>query len=443
MSQTQSCGESARASITVTVNAIPASPVVSSPVIYCQNATASALSANGTGLLWYTTASGGTASSTSPVPLTSASSTYYVSQTSNGCESAKSTIAVNITPTPSTPMVTTPLAYCQNTTAPALTATGNNLLWYTNATGGTGSATSITPSTSTAGTIIYYVSQTANGCEGLRASISVNITALPLAPVVTAALIKYCQNETATTLSATGNNLLWYTTATGGTGNSSAPTPSTVISGNTNFYVSQSNTCGESARTLIIVNVTTTPMAPTGLNTKSTTLTNATVSWNLVAGTFYTVDFKPAATSTWSNVTTSSTSNSVTINNLVMATTYDWRVSANCATTPTTNFSIAQFTTSSRNNSITHLKNGFGLKLSPNPVNNDAVLDYLIPGSGTVNISLFNSLGQRVQILFSGTQSQGQYQLNLVNQLSGLNTGNYFIKLDQNEGGHYIQFIKR
>ena len=443
VSQTQSCGESARASITVTVNAIPASPVVSSPVIYCQNATASALSANGTGLLWYTTASGGTASSTSPVPLTSASSTYYVSQTSNGCESAKSTIAVNITPTPSTPMVTTPLAYCQNTTAPALTATGNNLLWYTNATGGTGSATSITPSTSTAGTIIYYVSQTANGCEGLRASISVNITALPLAPVVTAALIKYCQNETATTLSATGNNLLWYTTATGGTGNSSAPTPSTVISGNTNFYVSQSNTCGESARTQIIVTVMATPIAPMGLNTKSTTLTNATVSWNLVAGTFYTVDVKPAATSTWSNVTTSSTSNSVTINNLVMATTYDWRVSANCATTPTTNFSIAQFTTSSRNNSITHLKNGFGLKLSPNPVNSDAVLDYLIPGSGTVNISLFNSLGQRVQILFSGTQSQGQYQLNLVNQLSGLNTGNYFIKLDQNEGGHYIQFIKR
>ena len=104
---------------------------------------------------------------------------------------------------------------------------------------------------------------------------------------------------------------------------------------------------------------------------------------------------------------------------------------------------MAQFTTSTRNNTITNIKNGFGIKISPNPVNGDAVIDYLVPGNGTVNISLINSVGQRVQILFSGSKNQGQYQLNLLNQLSGLNAGNYFIKLDQNGGGHYSQFIKR
>ncbi len=270
---------------------------------------------------------------------------------------------------------------------------------------------------------------------------SMPLCATPL-PTVTATL-NYCQNATATALSATGTNLLWYTTIVGGTGNNTAPIPSTLLSGTTSFYVSQTNTCGESARTLVKINVTATPMSPTGLNTLSTSLTNATVGWNLNTGTFYTVDFKPVATSVWNNAIINSTQHTVTINNLVAATKYDWRVSANCAATTTTNFSMGQFTTSSRNNFITQIKNGYGLKISPDPVNNDAVIDYLVPGNGMVNISLINSLGQRVQILFSGNQAQGQYQLNLINELTGLNGGNYFIKLDQNGGGNYIQFLKK
>ncbi len=78
----------------------------------------------------------------------------------------------------------TPVAYCQNATASALTATGSNLLWYTALTGGTGSATAPTPITTTAGSTTYYVSQTVLGCESPRASITVNVTATPLAPIV-------------------------------------------------------------------------------------------------------------------------------------------------------------------------------------------------------------------------------------------------------------------
>ena len=87
-------------------------------------------------------------------------------------------------PLPTIPVVTTPVMYCQNATSVSLSATGTGLNWYTLATGGTGSATAPVPSTTTAGTINYYVSQTVNGCESQRVSIAVTVNALPTAPIV-------------------------------------------------------------------------------------------------------------------------------------------------------------------------------------------------------------------------------------------------------------------
>lgn len=72
--------------------------------------------------------------------------------------------------------------------------------------------------------------------------------------------INYYQGDTASVLSATvgtnGTGLMWYTTATGGVGSATAPTPSTTAVGSTSYWVSSVNTNGcESARTQIVVNV--------------------------------------------------------------------------------------------------------------------------------------------------------------------------------------------
>ncbi|WP_264522313.1 T9SS type B sorting domain-containing protein [Flavobacterium sp. N1994] len=81
---------------------LPAAPVVTTPINYCQGATASALSATaltGGTLNWYgTNATGGTASATAPTPSTTTvgPTTYYVSQTIGGCESLRSAIVVNV-----------------------------------------------------------------------------------------------------------------------------------------------------------------------------------------------------------------------------------------------------------------------------------------------------------------------------------------------------------
>lgn len=76
-----------------------------------------------------------------------------------------------------------------------------------------------------------------------------NITVAPtVTPTVT-----YALGATATPLTATGTNLLWYTTATGGTGSSIAPTPSTASAGTTPYWVSQTTSCGEGPRAQIDV----------------------------------------------------------------------------------------------------------------------------------------------------------------------------------------------
>jgi hypothetical protein len=79
-------------------------PTVSTPVNYAYNASASQLSASGTGLLWYTASSGGVGSGTAPTPVTTASGTtaYYVSQTNTSgspiCEGPRTQIAVVVGP---------------------------------------------------------------------------------------------------------------------------------------------------------------------------------------------------------------------------------------------------------------------------------------------------------------------------------------------------------
>jgi hypothetical protein len=259
--------ESPRASIVVSVKVKPGIPGTS-PVNYCQGQPVSPLSATpapGGTLNWYNTnATGGTPSSVAPTP--SASGTYYVSQTVNGCESARASIVVTFITPPAAPVAATPSPYCENTTAVALTATGQGLRWYgTNATGGTGVAIATTPNTSIVGTTNYYVSQTVNGCESPRTAIPVQVKGAPAAPA-TSAGPAYCQNTPASPLSATpatGGALNWYgTNASGGTASATAPTPVTTQPGTVLYYVSQTLDGCEGPRTSISVTTKATPALP-------------------------------------------------------------------------------------------------------------------------------------------------------------------------------------
>jgi hypothetical protein len=294
----------------IVVNSSPTAPKVISPLYYCLGATASPLTATGTNLLWYSTATGGSGSTMAPTPITTAAATYYVSQTTDStlgsCESMRGSIAVNINPTPTAPIVITPISYCKNATATALTATGTNLQWYTTASGGIGVSTAPTPNTSSIGTANYYVSQTATvpgSCESNRAMINAIVDTTPLKPSIISPTY-LCLGATAVPLNATittiGSTILWYNVATGGIGTSLAPTPSTSVIGTTNYYASQ--TCPfigtDGPRAVIVTTVRPLPtvlLSPVGLTdyalckhdstTLSATAASGTLyqwSWNLI-----------------------------------------------------------------------------------------------------------------------------------------------------------------
>jgi large repetitive protein len=267
--------EGSRAAITVNINPLATAPTVVSPIAYCQGKSASALTAtkiaSSDTLYWYTVATGGTGTTTAPTPstITVGATSYYVSSKSSfGCEGSRSTITVNINPLATAPTVTSPVVYCQGVTASPLTATtaspSDTLYWYTVATGGTGTTTAPTPSTTSVGTTNYYVSSRSSfGCEGSRSLIAVNITAAPAAPTVTTP-VNYCVGATASALTATGTNVLWYSAATGGTGSTTAPTPTTATAGSISYYVTQTPVLGgcESPRAAIVVVSNALPIAP-------------------------------------------------------------------------------------------------------------------------------------------------------------------------------------
>jgi hypothetical protein len=131
------------------------------------------LVAIGTNLKWYNTATGGTDLATSSSVV---AGTYYVSQTIDNCESARTAI-----------MVSTSINYCRGAVAQPLAAPfapGTTVRWYTVATGGTALAAAPTPHTTTIGTKLWYVASVINGIESTRETITVNTVALPVAPSI-------------------------------------------------------------------------------------------------------------------------------------------------------------------------------------------------------------------------------------------------------------------
>ncbi|XZF14901.1 gliding motility-associated C-terminal domain-containing protein [Chitinophagaceae bacterium MMS25-I14] len=239
----------------VIVNQTPGAPGVTN-ISYCQYEPSVALVATGTNLKWYTAATGGSPLSAAPIPSTQTpgSYTWYVTQTDgvNGCESQRSAIVVTVKAKPLAPTGTNAYTFCQFESTQPLTVTGQNLLWYLVASGGTGSSIAPAPNTAVAGTYSIWVSQTVNGCESDRFKIDITVKAKPAPPVVTTP-IYYCQYSASSPLTAIGQGLKWYNVSVGGNGSSTAPTPSTGYQDTITYYVSQTVNGCESDRSRIDV----------------------------------------------------------------------------------------------------------------------------------------------------------------------------------------------
>ncbi|MEN9941419.1 MAG: hypothetical protein RL286_916 [Bacteroidota bacterium] len=156
-----------------------------------------------------------------------------------------------------TPVVaTTSYTYCQGATATSLSATAltaNTLRWYTQPTGGTYTTTAPVPSTTTAGTYTYYVSQAnTNNDESMRAAITVTVNALPATPVITASgSTTFCTGGSVDLTSSANSGNVWSNNAT-------TATITVNATGNYSVTVTDANGCS-SVSTPISVNVSNAP----------------------------------------------------------------------------------------------------------------------------------------------------------------------------------------
>jgi Zn-dependent metalloprotease len=411
----------------ITTNTTPQTPSVTNAT-YCINTTASTLSATaiaGASLNWYgSNETGGIANNSAPTPSTTAAGifNYYVSQLSSGCESPRSKISITINPSPASPIVTN-LSYCIGTTASTLSATaiaGNTLNWYgTSATGGTASKTAPTPSTTTAGTFNYYVSQlsTSTGCESPRSNLGVTINSLPAAPIVSN--LSYCIGAASSSLSATaivGATLNWYgTSATGGIASKTAPTPSTTTAGTFNYYVSHLSTSTgcESSRSNLVISVLNTPTAPV----LSRDVNNFLVS-NVNGITWYkdgaqmpdtTQKLKPSVAGLYTAKTTQNGCSSA------LSTPYYYLV------TDIINLSADEF-----------------IQLAPNPFINKLNFNFVIKGYQKLNIDVFD--------IATGIRKGSMQNLTpgMPISLGQLSAGTYYIRVSSNDGkiNHQFKMVK-
>lgn len=202
----------------------------------------------------YTYAIDGGAFQTSPTFLTLAPGNHSITVKENsGCES---TIVVSISNVPNLPAV--PEFTVQQPTCATPTGTITVLAPL-----GTGFTYSIDGTNFQAGVSftavvpgVYTLTVTnGDGCSN-TSQVTVNAAPNQPAPPTVSTPVNYCLGQTATPLSATGTNLLWYSSASGGTGQSVAPTPLTTTAGSTSYFVSQTQNGCESNRAEIVVQVT-------------------------------------------------------------------------------------------------------------------------------------------------------------------------------------------
>ena len=139
---------------------------------FCNSATVANLTANGSGLQWYNVSTGGVAlASTAPL----ATGTYYVSQTSGGCESPRAAVAVNVG------VVSAPTGPATQSLSSLLTigdivVVGSNVVWYASSANAASGSNPLAPSQLLANTT-YYATQTVSGCTSTT-SLAVTITTL-------------------------------------------------------------------------------------------------------------------------------------------------------------------------------------------------------------------------------------------------------------------------
>ena len=254
------CTSDTRTPVRVTIYQATPSPSVSGAIICYGSSTTLTAVFPGGNYQWYDApALGNLLSSTNSftTPPLTATTTYYVQTSVNGCVSARTPVTVTVLPLITAPSASNTSVCSGNSTA--LTASGasnGDYEWYDSPVAGNLLLISqifITPPLTA--TTVYYVQTSSNGCASARTAVTVTVNPTPTSPNVTGATI--CPSTTAhLTASSSSGSIEWYDAETGGnlvnTGNI-FDTP--VLTTTTTYYVQATIGSCSSSRTPVTATV--------------------------------------------------------------------------------------------------------------------------------------------------------------------------------------------
>jgi len=276
-----------RISVSVTVNAVPPAPTVSTSGTTVCSGSAITLTVQspqaGVTYQWYDAATGGNLLTTGNTYTTSSlttNTTYYLQALgAGGCANAggRTMVVVTVNAIPANPAIsTTGTAVCSGNTTTLTVQNaqpGVSYEWYDAASGGNllNTGSSYTTTTLSANTNYYVQAVGTGGCNNIggRTIVTVTVSPSPSNPTISNVGTAICSGN-ATTLTIqnpqAGVTYEWYNAATGGniltTGNSFTTTP---LAATTNYYVQAvgAGGCTNSAgRTMVTVTVTAQPFVP-------------------------------------------------------------------------------------------------------------------------------------------------------------------------------------
>ncbi len=174
-------------SVTVTINPLPATAVVTGAGTFCGSTTINADN-GGDGIMYFqNTISGGTSTAApSTSQVIAASGTYYFrAQSSAGCWGNQGSVSVIVNPLPTATTVTGSGTFCGNTTINASNGGSGTIFFQGNTSLGTSTTTpSISQVITTSGTYFFRARSLA-GCWGTEGSATVTVNPLPATAVVT------------------------------------------------------------------------------------------------------------------------------------------------------------------------------------------------------------------------------------------------------------------
>jgi len=257
--------ESGRTPVTITVEPLPATPVVQNAAICAGSAAVLTATSPGNICQWLDAGTGNILAigNTFNTPILNSSITYYVRAVNGSCVSATVPVIVNVNLPPQAPTAAGILT-CSGSSA-TLTATlpGGTYQWYDSPTSGnlleTGNSYTTLPLTKNA---IYYVQTTVSGCISPRTAVAVGV--LPALQTPSAASTIVCAGSVSVlTALGPGGEYSWYDSATGGNllfmGKIFVTKP---LLATTNFYIETTVNGCVSERGMVTASVISYPSTP-------------------------------------------------------------------------------------------------------------------------------------------------------------------------------------